>query len=54
MDAPNVTGGNMHYQDERTSGCRISDAWMYRGHKTVVLENELIRVTVLADKGADV
>lgn len=44
----------MHYQDERTHGCRVSDAWTYRGLKTVVLENELIRVIVLADKGADV
>ncbi len=44
----------MHYQDERTSGCRISDSWTYRGLKTVILENELLRVTVLADKGADV
>jgi hypothetical protein len=44
----------MHYQEERNTGCRISDAWTYRGLKTVVLENESIRVTVLADKGADV
>ncbi|MEX0761676.1 MAG: DUF4432 family protein [Dehalococcoidia bacterium] len=44
----------MHYQDERTYGCRISDAWTYRGLKTVVLENEVIRVIVLADKGADI
>ena len=44
----------MHYNDERTSGCRVSDAWTYRGLKTVTLENELIRVIVLADKGADV
>lgn len=44
----------MHYQDERTSGCRISDSWSYRGLKTVVLENERIRVIVLADKGADI
>ena len=44
----------MHYQDERTSGCRVSDAWTYRGLKTVILENELIRVIVLADKGADI
>ena len=44
----------MHYQKERTSGCRISDAWTYRGLKTVVLENELLRVSVLADKGADI
>jgi hypothetical protein len=44
----------MHYQDERTTGCRISDSWTYRGLKTVVLENELLRVSLLADKGADV
>ncbi len=44
----------MHYQDERTSDCRISDAWSYRGLKTVVMENSYIRVTILADKGADI
>ena len=44
----------MHYQDERNHSCRISDAWTYRGLKTVVLENEMLRVTVIADKGADI
>ncbi len=44
----------MHYQDERTYGCRISDSWTYRGLNAVILENELLRVTVLADKGADI
>ncbi len=44
----------MHYSDERTDACRVSDAWTYRGLKTVILENELVRVVVLADKGADV
>ena len=44
----------LHYQDERTSGCRISDSWTYRGLKAVIMENELLRVTVLADKGADI
>ena len=44
----------MHYQSERNHGCRISDAWTYRGLKTVVMENELIRVVILADKGADI
>jgi hypothetical protein len=44
----------MHYQDERTHGCRVSDSWTYRGLKTVVLENSLVRVIVLADKGADI
>ena len=44
----------MHYQNERNHGCRVSDAWTYRGLKTVVMENELLRVVVLADKGADI
>ena len=44
----------MLYQDERTYGCRISDAWTYRGLKTVVMENETLRVSILADKGADI
>ncbi len=44
----------MHYQNERNFGCRISDAWTYRGLKTAVLENELLRVVVLLDKGADI
>ena len=44
----------MHYQSERNSGCRVSDAWTYRGLKTAVLENELLRVVVLVDKGADI
>lgn len=44
----------MHYQHERTYGCRISDSWTYRGLKTAVLENEHLRVVVLIDKGADI
>ena len=44
----------MHYQHERTHGCRVSDAWTYRGLKTAVLENELLRVVILIDKGADI
>ena len=47
-------GPPMHYQNERNHGCRVSDAWTYRGLKTVVMENELLRVVVLADKGADI
>ncbi len=44
----------MHYQDERNHGCRVSDAWTYRGLKTAVLENELLRIVILVDKGADI
>ncbi|MBV7338139.1 aldose 1-epimerase family protein [Chloroflexi bacterium TSY] len=38
----------------RNHGCRISDDWTYKGMRTVVLENELLRVTVLIDKGTDI
>ena len=44
----------MHYQVERNHGCRVSDSWTFRGLKTAVLENELLRVVVLVDKGADI
>ena len=44
----------MHYQDERNHGCRVSDAWTYRELKTAILENELLRIVLLIDKGADI
>ena len=44
----------MHYQIERNYGCRISDSWTYRGLKTAILENELLRIVILIDKGADI
>ncbi len=44
----------MRYQDERNYGCRVSDDWMFRGLKTVVMENEVLRIFILADKGADI
>lgn len=44
----------MHYQIERNYGCRVSDDWTYRGLKTAVIENELLRIVVLVDKGADI
>jgi hypothetical protein len=44
----------MHYQTERNYGCRVSDAWSFRGLKTAVLENEVLRVVILVDKGADI
>ena len=44
----------MHYRIERNYGCRISDSWTYRGHKTAIIENEILRVVVLIDKGADI
>ena len=44
----------MHYSNERLYGCRISDSWEFKGLKTVILENEILKVTVLADNGADI
>lgn len=38
----------------RNHGCRISDAWSFQGLRTLLLENELLRVTVLLDKGSDI
>ena len=38
----------------RNHGCRISDAWTFQGMRTLILENELLRVTVLVDKGSDI
>jgi hypothetical protein len=38
----------------RNHGCRISDAWTIDGMRTVILENELLRVVVLVDKGTDI
>jgi hypothetical protein len=32
--------------------CTITDEWTYRGMKTVILENEFVRATVLIDFGA--
>jgi galactose mutarotase-like enzyme len=36
------------------SGCRVSDDYQYRGIDTVFLENERLRVELLAGKGGDV
>lgn len=43
----------IHYTHERNFGCRITE-YLYKGLRTVVLENELLRVSVLADKGTDI
>jgi len=44
----------MAYARPRNHGCRISDAWTYAGMRTLILENELLRVTLLLDKGSDI
>ncbi len=37
-----------------THGCRVSDEWMLRGMRAAVIENDLIRVLVLLDRGAEI
>jgi hypothetical protein len=34
--------------------CRITNEWKYRGMQTVILENELIKTTILIDVGAKI
>lgn len=41
------------YQHERNYKCRIRE-FIYKGLRTVTLENELIKVSILADKGTDI
>jgi galactose mutarotase-like enzyme len=38
----------------RNTGCRVSDEWTYRGLRTLVLENDALRVVVLLDQGSDI
>jgi len=38
----------------RNHGCRITDELVYKGMRTIILENELIRVGILIDKGTDI
>lgn len=39
---------------ERNWGCRLSLDHAYKGYRLAVLENDLLRVSVLLDKGADI
>ncbi|GAB4427121.1 MAG: hypothetical protein OHK0015_08650 [Chloroflexi bacterium OHK40] len=41
------------YTHERNFGCRVTE-YVYRGLRTFSMENESLRVTVLADKGGDI
>lgn len=44
----------MPHTSRHTHGCRISDEWTLRGMRAAVLENDLLRVLVLLDKGAEI
>ena len=41
------------YSHNRNYGCRISEL-VLEGHRCVALENEKLRVTIIADKGTDI
>ena len=41
------------YTHERNYACRLTE-YKYRGLRTISLENELLRVSILADKGTDI
>ncbi|HJQ70364.1 MAG TPA: aldose 1-epimerase [Blastocatellia bacterium] len=41
------------YNHNRNYGCRITE-FIHKGYRCVALENEKLRVTVIADKGADI
>ena len=41
------------YLHERNFGCRLTKI-ILAGYQAVVLENNLLRVTVLVDKGTDI
>ena len=41
------------YNHNRNYGCRITE-FIHKGYRCVTLENEKLRVTVIADKGADI
>ncbi|HSB08329.1 MAG TPA: aldose 1-epimerase [Blastocatellia bacterium] len=45
--------GHQTYQHNRNYGCRLTEL-VLAGYRCVVLENEKLRVTVIADKGADI
>lgn len=44
----------MPHSSPHTHGCRVSDEWTFRGLRAAVLENEVLRVLVLLDKGAEI
>lgn len=36
------------------TGCWISDQWQFNGMRTLIMENELLRIVILIDKGTDI
>ena len=36
------------------TACTISDDWTYKGMRVIFLENEYLRIGILADRGSDI
>jgi len=43
-----------HYRTQRNYGCRIHDQYTYFGMRTLVMENDLVRISMLLDKGTEI
>ncbi|RAP76592.1 DUF4432 family protein [Paenibacillus montanisoli] len=41
------------YRKYRNAGCRISDELMFKGYKSLMLENDVLQVILLLDKGGE-
>ncbi|WP_276353725.1 DUF4432 family protein [Cohnella caldifontis] len=45
----------MHaYRGQRNYGCRIHDQYRFMGMRVIVLENQLVRISILPDKGTEI
>jgi len=44
----------MEYIHDRNWGCRISDEYKFRDMRMLIIENELLRISVILDKGTDI
>ncbi|MFC5530708.1 DUF4432 family protein [Cohnella yongneupensis] len=42
------------YRPQRNYGCRIHDQYSYFGMRAIVLENDLVRISLLLDKGTEI
>jgi hypothetical protein len=42
------------YRPQRNYGCRIRDGFTYYGMRMITLENELLRISILVDKGTEI
>lgn len=42
------------YRPQRNYACRIHDQYRYHGMQTVVMENDLVRISILVDKGTEI